>query len=418
MTTASAQTTARRLHDAHNTYKQQRFTHRRFKHQDIVPILVSLTGQYPLEVSKVGESLEKRAIYQVKAGTGKNKVLLWSQMHGDEATATMALFDIFNFLTASGDEFDSLRKTILANTTLYAVPMLNPDGAERFQRRTASDVDMNRDALRLQTPEGALLKNLQQTLKPLVGFNLHDQNPRYSVGKTGKQAVVSFLATAYDQARNVNDVRKRSMQLIVSMNRVLQEFIPDQVARYDDEFEPRAFGDNIQKWGTSLVLIESGGYKGDAEKMAIRRLNFVAILTALESIATGAYEGESTSDYTAIPENGRLLFDVLIRNATIVRNGRPVTVDVGIDRQEVNVDSARNFRYHSTIEDIGDLSTFYGLDEIDATGLQLKTDRPLRLGQKASFTLLKDKQIVHTFVNGFWDEQIPADVVNHDSQTK
>jgi hypothetical protein len=418
MTTASAQTTARRLHDAHDTYKQQRFTHRRFKHQDIVPVLDSLTGKYPLEVSKVGESLEKRTIYQVKAGTGATKVLLWSQMHGDEATATMALFDIFNFLTASGDEFDSLRNIILANTTLYAIPMLNPDGAERFQRRTASDVDMNRDALRLQTPEGALLKNLQQKLKPLVGFNLHDQNPRYGVGKTGKQAVVSFLATAYDQARNVNDVRRRSMQLIVGMNRVLQEFIPDQVARYDDEFEPRAFGDNIQKWGTTLVLIESGGYKGDAEKMAIRRLNFVAILTALESIATGAYEGESTSDYTAIPENGRLLFDVLIRNATIVRNGRPVIVDVGINRQEVNVDSARNFRYHSTIEDIGDLSTFYGLDEIDATGLRLKTDRPLRLGQKASFTLIKEKQVVHTFVNGFLADEIPGDEFSNDGQTK
>jgi hypothetical protein len=418
MTTAYAQTTARRLHDAHDTYKQQRFTHRRFKHQDIVPVLDSLRGQEPLDITQVGQSLEKRAIYQVKAGTGENKVLLWSQMHGDEATATMALFDIFNFLTASGDEFDSLRQTILTNTTLYFIPMLNPDGAERFQRRTASDIDMNRDALRLQTPEGALLKSLQQTLQPLVGFNLHDQNPRYSVGKTGQQAVVSFLATAYDQARNINDVRRRSMQLIVGMDRVLQEFIPDQVARFDDEFEPRAFGDNIQKWGTTLVLIESGGYKGDAEKMTIRRLNFVAILTALESIATNSYEKESIDNYQAIPENGRQLFDVLIRNATIIRNGRPVTVDVGINRQEVNIDSARSFRYRSTVEDIGDLSTFYGLNEIDATGLRLKTDRPLRLGQTASFTLLKDGEIVHTFVNGFLDDQIPVKATLGDDQTK
>jgi hypothetical protein len=418
MTTAHAQTTARRLHDAHDTYKQTRFTHRRFKHQDIVPILDSLRGQGTLDVTEIGQSLEKRAIYQVKAGTGENKVLLWSQMHGDEATATMALFDIFNFLTTSGDGFDSLRQTILTKTTLYFIPMLNPDGAERFQRRTASDIDMNRDALRLQTPEGALLKNLQQTLQPMVGFNLHDQNPRYSVGKTGKQAVVSFLATAYDEARNINDVRKRSMQLIVGLNRELQAFVPDQIARFDDEFEPRAFGDNIQKWGTTLVLIESGGYKGDAEKMTIRRLNFVAILTALESIATGTYEQESIDDYQAMPENGRLLFDVLIRNATIMRNGRPVTVDVGINRQEVNVDSARSFRYRSTIEDIGDLSTFYGLDEIDATGLRLKADRPLRLGQTASFTLLKDREIVHTFVNGFWDDQIPGKVTPEDNQTK
>ena len=189
-----AQEVSHRLYDAHETYKEKALTHRRFKHKDIVPLLNALSG--PLSISQVGESLEKRTIYQVKAGTGAAKVLLWSQMHGDEATATMALFDIFNFLQAKNDGFDDFRQTILTNTSLYFVPMLNPDGAERFQRRTATDIDMNRDALRLQTPEGALLKQLQQTLQPLVGFNLHDQSPRYSVGKTGRQAVMSFLASA------------------------------------------------------------------------------------------------------------------------------------------------------------------------------------------------------------------------------
>ncbi|MBD2752143.1 M14 family zinc carboxypeptidase [Spirosoma validum] len=460
-TFSSAQDVARQLHDAHETFKEKTLTHRRFKHHDIVPLLNALSA--PLSISQVGESLEKRAIYQVKAGTGQTNVLLWSQMHGDEATATMALFDIFKFLQAKNDGFDELRQAILTNTTLYFVPMLNPDGAERFQRRTATDIDMNRDALRLQTPEGAILKNLQQTLKPLVGFNLHDQNPRYSVGKTGKQAVVSFLATAYDEDRNINDVRQRSMQLIVGMNRVLQQFIPGQIARFDDEFEPRAFGDNIQKWGTTLVLIESGGYKGDSEKMAIRRLNFVAILSALKEIADGSYKQENTAEqviaqYQAIPENGRPLFDVLIRNATVIREGRPVIVDVGINRNEVNDNTARTFSYKSQIEDIGDLSTFFGIDEIDATGLTLtpvyqhtdtldsvsdlaKLDlpalrregilafpvrkapndtflvqpvhllnegtlpaNPLELEQIPTFLLMKDKQVRYRFVNGFWEE--------------
>lgn len=450
-----AQDMARRLHDAHDTYKEKTFTHRRFKHRDIVPLLNAL--KTPLSVSQVGESLEKRSINLVKAGTGSTNVLLWSQMHGDEATATMALFDIFNFLSAKNDGFDELRQAILSQITIHAVPMLNPDGAERFQRRTATDIDMNRDALRLQTPEGALLKNLQQTLRPLVGFNLHDQNPRYSVGKTGKQAVVSFLATAYDEDRNVNDVRQRSMQLIVGMNRVLQQFVPGQVARYDDEFEPRAFGDNIQKWGTTLILIESGGYLGDSEKMAIRRLNFVSILTALKAIADGSYQQERTEDYQAIPENGRALFDLLIRNVALVREGRSVTVDVGINRYEENLDSARAFGYKSKIEDIGDLSTFGGLEEIDATGLtltparlysdtldtpaslrkldlaalykegitafrvrQAKKDtlptqlvhllvdgklpaRPLQLGQIPTFLLRRDNRIEYTIVNGFWN---------------
>jgi len=401
-----AQELYRRLYDAHDTYKEKTFTYRRFKHKDIMPLLDSLNRQGPLSVSQVGESFEKRSIYQVKAGTGDKKVLLWSQMHGDEATATMALFDIFNFLKAHDDGFDSLRQIILTNVTLYAVPMLNPDGAQRFQRRTALEIDMNRDALRLQTPEGRLLKELQQTLKPLVGFNLHDQNPRYSVGKTGKQAVVSFLATAYDPARSINDVRKRSMELVVGMNRVLQQFVPGQIARYDDEFEPRAFGDNIQKWGTTLVLIESGGFVGDPEKMRIRQLNFVAILTALEAIATASHAQENIAEYQALPENSRDLFDLLVRNATIVRNGKRVKVDIGINHNEENADSARTFRYKSTIEEIGDLSTYYGLEEIDATDLTLtnSTGRLLKLGQVPTFILKKGDSIKYNLVNGFQTE--------------
>ncbi|MBC7570888.1 MAG: peptidase M14 [Spirosoma sp.] len=401
-----AQELYRRLYDAHDTYKEKAFTHRRFKHQDIMPLLDSLNRQGPLSVSQVGESFEKRSIYQVKAGTGDKKVLLWSQMHGDEATATMALFDIFNFLKAHDDGFDSLRQIILTNVTLYAVPMLNPDGAQRFQRRTALEIDMNRDALRLQTPEGRLLKELQQTLKPLVGFSLHDQNPRYSVGKTGKQAVVSFLATAYDPARSINDVRKRSMELVVGMNRVLQQFVPGQIARYDDEFEPRAFGDNIQKWGTTLVLIESGGLVGDPEKMRIRQLNFVAILTALEAIATASHAQENIAEYQALPENSRDLFDLLVRNATIVRNGKRVKVDIGINHNEENADSARTFRYKSTIEEIGDLSTYYGLEEIDATDLTLtnSTGRLIKLGQVPTFILKKGDSIKYNLVNGFQTE--------------
>ncbi len=455
-TLLQAQDISRRLYDAHETYKEKTLTHRRFKHKEIVPLLDSLSG--PLSVSQVGESMENRAIYQVQAGTGPAKVLLWSQMHGDEATATMALFDIFNFLQAENDEFDSLRQTILTSTALYFVPMLNPDGAERWQRRTVSDIDMNRDALRLQTPEGRLLKRLQQKLKPLVGFNLHDQNPRYSVGKTGKQAVVSFLATAYDRDRNINEVRQRSMQLILGMNRVLQQFIPGQVARYDDEFEPRAFGDNIQKWGTTLVLIESGGFLGDSEKMEIRKLNFVAILTALKAIADSSYAQEDIAQYQAIPENTRSLFDVLIRNVTTVQKGKPVVIDIGINHNEISGKGASSFSYKSSIEEIGDLSTFHGLQEIDATDLTLtpvgvyestldseaeldKLDmaalqqagvmafrvtkapkdkfpgqlihllyrgklpaQPVSLGQVPTFLLKKGDEILYRMVNGFWED--------------
>lgn len=397
---ANAQDLARRLHDTHEQYKESALKERRFKHIDIQSLIEKLKSNALYEVSVVGQSFEGRSISMIKAGKGKTKVLFWSQMHGDEPTATMALFDMFNFFVKSGDEFDGLRKQILDNTTLYFVPMLNPDGAEVYKRRTALDIDMNRDALRLQTPEGRLLKQLQQTLKPEFGFNLHDQSPRYSAGQTGNLATISFLATAYDHARSMNDVRRRSMQLIVSMNQHLQKFIPNQVARYSDEHEPRAFGDNIQKWGTSLVLIESGGYKNDPEKMYIRQLNYVAMLTGLQAIASGNYAQEDIKKYEQIPENGRTIFDLIIRNATILRNGEPVKVDVGINRNEMSTNLPAKWFTRGVVEDLGDLSTFFGTDEIDATGLVLEASEDLRMGLKADFTLKKEGQLVYTIKNG------------------
>nr|WP_293837788.1 M14 family zinc carboxypeptidase [uncultured Arsenicibacter sp.] len=367
----AARTLALQLYENYHAYREPYFTHRRFKHKDIELLIQELAAIEPFAVSVIGKSLENRPVYQIKAGNGPVPVLLWSQMHGDEATATMAMFDIFNFLRVSGDGLDMLRQDLLTKTTLYFIPMLNPDGAERFQRRTALDIDMNRDALRLQSPESVMLKERQQTLKPLVGFNLHDQNPRYTVGSTGKQAVMSFLATAYDEDRNINEVRKRSMQLIVGLNRVLQQFIPDQIARFDDEFEPRAFGDNIQKWGTTLILVESGGYKGDPEKMYIRRLNFVGIMSALAAIANETYVQEDISGYQMIPENGRTLLDVLIRNAQVTYREHTTRMDIGILRHEENTTGATGFYYRSVIDDLGDLSTFHGLQEIDATGLTI-----------------------------------------------
>ncbi|MFK7979400.1 MAG: hypothetical protein AB8G86_05435 [Saprospiraceae bacterium] len=86
---------------------KKRVTHRRFKHQDIIPLIERLAA--PFIVSKARKSMEGRAIYQVKIGTGTTKVLLWSQMHGDEPTATMAMMDIFNFFTKD-DELAPLRQ--------------------------------------------------------------------------------------------------------------------------------------------------------------------------------------------------------------------------------------------------------------------------------------------------------------------
>ncbi|MES2518337.1 MAG: M14 family zinc carboxypeptidase [Bacteroidota bacterium] len=406
--TTYTQDLGKKLHSFHENYQEKTITKRRFGYQILVAKIEELKKNKLFEVSVASKSSEGRDIFLIKCGTGKTKVMLWSQMHGDEPTATMAMADIFNFLenkrnsdtVKSDTDLENLREQLLKKCTFYFVPMLNPDGAEAWTRYTTLGIDMNRDALALQTPEGQLLKQLIFDLKPDFGFNLHDKNRRYSAGQTGNLATMSFLATAYNEAQEINPTRKRAMQVIVGMNHAVQTFIPNSVGRWFSDFEPRAFGDNIQKWGTTLILIESGGYKNDPEKQYIRKLNFVSLLTGLQLIATNSYKKQNIKEYDKIPVNSRAIFDLIVRNVTIKKGETVYKADLAINQNERPVKGKDYFTTSSEIEEIGDMSVFFGTDEINATGLEIIAEKEIGLGSKANFQLVKDGKVIYTIKNG------------------
>jgi hypothetical protein len=270
------------------------------------------------------------------------------------------------------DDFKDEKEEILKNLRLHFLPMLNPDGAEVFQRRNTLGIDINRDALRLQSPESKTLKRVRDSLSANFGFNLHDQSTYYNAERTNKPATVSYLAPAYNYEKDINEVRGNAMKVIVYMNNIIQKYAPGQVGRYNDDFEPRAFGDNIQKWGTSTILIESGGYPGDIEKQEIRKLNYVSILSAIYTIAKGNYKDINLEDYEKIPENDRKLFDLKIEGVSYELMGSEYILDLGIQRPEVDMEGHNDFWYSSRIIDQGDLSTYYGYKTFNAAGYKLK----------------------------------------------
>ena len=285
---AQSQDLTSKLYGSYDTYNEKELDKRRIKHRDLQPLLARYEANPLFGITKVGESIEGRDLDLISIGTGNTHVLLWSQMHGDEPTATQAIFDIFKFLAS--DDFKDEKQEILSNLTLHFLPMLNPDGAERYQRRNLLGVDINRDALRLQSPESKVLKQVRDSLQADFGFNLHDQSTYYNAERTEKPATISYLAPAYNYEKDINESRGDAMKIIVYMNNIIQKYAPGQVGRYNDDFEPRAFGDNIQKWGTSTIFIESGGYANDVEKQEIRKLNYVSILSAIYTIAKGNYK--------------------------------------------------------------------------------------------------------------------------------
>jgi len=440
------------LYQSYERYKENSLTHRRFKHADIIPLIDKLKHQKGFTVKVVGKSVEGRELKLITIGHGKKKIFMWSQMHGDEPTATAALFDIFNFINDTTNK--DFCKALFERVTLYFLPMVNPDGAERYKRRNFYDIDLNRDASRLQCPEAVILKSVFDSLKADFGFNLHDQSHRYSVGNSFKTATISFLAPAYNYEKDVNDVRGKAVKLIGNMYQALNHFIPGHIAKYSDEYEPRAFGDNFQKWGTSTILIESGGWKDDPEKQFIRKINFIALLSAFKSIAEESYSNTSAEIYESISFNDKYIFDVILRNLTMKSGKEKIKIDIGINLDEFEGPNEKKIYYKSQVDDLGDLSTFYAYNDYDFDGytierasvyekkvsplnklekidfydlylkgystilvkklpdekftrfpinlaLENKIDTTINIGESANFVIKKDGKVEYIVINGF-----------------
>ena len=369
-------------------YRVAAISSRRFTHADFWRAVQPFTTT--LRAEQIGESILGRPIRSLTFGSGPTRVLLWSQMHGDESTATMALADIFRFFVEAPD--DPLRERLQRALTVVFIPMLNPDGAEVFQRENAVGIDVNRDARRLSTPEARTLKKVQESFKPQFGFNLHDQNARTRVGRQGVQSAIALLAPAYDSALSYNDVRTRARLVAAALATILAHEIPGRVAKYDDAFNPRAFGDLMQQWGTSTVLIESGALPDDPQKQRLRALNVAGILAALDAIATRSYAEAAANVYESLPFNQGGAFDVLVFGAQLVLPGKPpMPVDLAI-----NYDDAVA-RERGRVRDSGDLSEAIAIDTVNAPGLFLHPSAAalsptpagpmLRLGAVAEFDL-------------------------------
>ena len=312
-----------------------------------------------LSAEILGASVEGRAIRRVTCGTGPAHVLLWSQMHGDEATATLALLDMFNLLSGPASSEGWMRE-MLAGVTLHFIPMLNPDGAERVKRLTAVGIDINRDAAKLLTPEAGILREAQKRLSPAFGFNLHDQDPN-SVGQSKNVTTIALLAPAADAERTVTPGRERAMKIAALIATALKQYIGGHFATYSDTFEPRAFGDNMQRWGTSTVLIESGQWPGDPEKAFVRKLNAVALFVSLHAIATGSYVSADLAAYNELEENGDRMLDIIVQGATVThRSGWSGVADIGFTK--TTLPAHETARY--AVKSIGDLSTFGALEII------------------------------------------------------
>ncbi|WP_442481904.1 M14 family zinc carboxypeptidase [Aeoliella sp. SH292] len=269
--------------------------------EQLVEVSRNSGSKWPLSVREVGRSFEGRTIQLASIGRGDCHVLLWTQMHGDESTHTSVAFALLNTLVRAPESLDGDGQ-LLDRCTLHVLPMLNPDGAQRQTRENAQDLDINRDAVALDTPEGNVLRNVVRELRPAFGFNLHNQRADKKVEGSDRVAILSVLAPPLDEADRETPSILRARQLALEMFACGERFLPGHSTRYEAGYMPTAFGEWVQAQGTSTVLLEAGGWVDDAPGTR-EELHYVTLLTALAAICEGELAGVDAGAYLSLPLN-------------------------------------------------------------------------------------------------------------------
>jgi len=378
------------LEQLFNQYKEETISGRYLTLDHIKPLLEKLNTDNQVQV--IGKSVLGEPIYSYQIGTGKTRVYLWSQMHGNESTTTKALFDFINLLNDNKD----LSKKLLETFTFYSIPILNPDGARLYTRANANEIDLNRDSQDLTQPESNVLRQVFEDFKPHYCFNLHDQRTIFGAGSDGKPATVSFLAPSYNEEREVNDNRLKAINIIAGINEELQKYIPGQIGRFDDSFNINCIGDTFQFLGVPTILFEAGHYPDDYEREITRKYIFFSLILSFKLISENDLVDNRFGEYLNISQNNVVFYDFMYKNVKINYDGIEIITNFVAQYKEELIENKIHFNAY--IVEVGELEKYFGHYEYDAKGQEYSDDFTNfpKVGQKANFYLNKNVK----FVNG------------------
>lgn len=378
-----------RIEKEYATFLEDKLQGRYVTLEHILPLLKQYENVF--DISEIGVSELGQKIPMVKIGYGEKTVLGWSQMHGNEATTTKAIFDFLK-LIAEKKIYEKEISEFLETYSFYIIPILNPDGAQKYTRENANGIDLNRDAQDISQSESVMLSEIFKKLKPNLCLNLHDQRTIYGF-KNGKPATVSFLAPAADKERSITPARKIAIQQIEAIVGVLEKILPGQIGRYDDAFNANCVGDSFQMAGVPTILFEAGHFANDYDREETRKYICIALMALLGIMDTSAIKPIS---YGKIPENRKNYKDLIIRNVQI--HGFSKRKSVAFQYQEELVLGAIKFQLY--VDKIGRLKSCFGHKEIDVFGSEIlvNSQEKYQVGEKVLKIINKNENSL-LFIN-------------------
>ena len=289
---------------------EDRLTGRYITIKHILPLLDSYRNIF--NVSVAGFSEMEIEIPLVTFGKGAKKVLIWSQMHGNESTTTKALFDFFKYISVNNQQTAQL----FSQYSFYVLPILNPDGAALYTRENANNIDLNRDAEDVSQSESRVLRSIFDSLQPHLCLNMHDQRSIFGIDGP-KPATLSFLAPSADALKTITPAREIAMELIVKMKNYILAYHHDQIGRFDDTFNQNCVGDSFTSSGSPTILFEAGHYPNDYSREQSRSFVFHALIALFDLDTASQNNSLDYKEYFTIPENQKIYKDVVLYNVRV-----------------------------------------------------------------------------------------------------
>jgi len=359
------------------------FTNVNFPNRYILPekLFSFLEDNFSDNISPLGKSVLGLPIYLFSVGKGPINVLAWSQMHGNESTASLAMLDFLY----SMNENTELVNSIFEKISLDFIFMLNPDGSKRWTRTNALDIDLNRDFLKEESSEIKILKNLSKEKIYHYALNLHDQRTIFTTDGL-HPATLSFLSPSFDIGRNINDTRKKSMAVISYIYSNLNKEIYNCIGRYSDEFYPNSTGDNFTIAGIPTILFEGGHSEGDYLRKKTRKYYTIALYDALFAISFLQGDTLDYKKYFDIPENKQSHYDIIYRNINL--GSESERIDIAVQYKEIIKYGDTEISFLPIVTEIGDLKHKKAWKEIDATNKKFVANSQFpKLHQEVNFSI-------------------------------
>ncbi|PQD97096.1 peptidase [Pradoshia eiseniae] len=170
----------------------------------------------------IGKSLEGKEIPMIifsknpdNIKKDKKKPLIWvqGQIHGNEPAAGESNLVLAQMIA------EGKLGNVLDKANIIIVPRINPDGSYYFKRFIATDMDANRDYMKVEYPEVRTVYKAINEYQPDVVLDTHEYTVNSSLlTKYGEEGSIASYDVLISSAKNLNipeDLRKTSDKLLL-----------------------------------------------------------------------------------------------------------------------------------------------------------------------------------------------------------